>query len=219
MLMGAEFALVLLAFLAVSSTRTGLEGPGMWGRPPGGAVALWAAVAIVSVTQFVVSGWLDALMRDPDQIREHGQVWRLGTAMFVQDGGVPGTVFNLVVLAVVAVPAARYFGSGLLWALFLGLGIVFNLIGTLYGSSGAGNSGATMAVACALVGHTFGAWLRDRRLVETREALFCLIPLVVGAAAWAWFDYHGEAEVVGWLVGLVLGLALPTRYPRTRQAG
>lgn len=215
MLTPIEFAVILLVGVSVADSRTGLTGPTMWRRPPASAIALWAAVAVMSAAQFAIHGWEEALRRDPTQIG-HGQLWRLVTSIFVQDGGSAGTILNLAILAIVAVPAARYFGGATMWALFLGVGIALNVIGAAYGSVGAGNSGATLGLTCALVGHTSGAALRDRGLVAVRTLPLCVIPPIVGALAWALFDYHGEAEVIGWLVGLTLGLILPQRFPPTK---
>ena len=58
---------------------------------------VFAVTAATSVLGLVVPAVLDALERTPDGL--HGQWWRLVTALFVQDGGVLGTVSNLAFLA------------------------------------------------------------------------------------------------------------------------
>ena len=58
---------------------------------------VFAVTAANSVLGLVVPAVLDALERTPDGL--HGQWWRLVTALFVQDGGVLGTVSNLAFLA------------------------------------------------------------------------------------------------------------------------
>jgi hypothetical protein len=68
---------------------------------------LWLVVAIPSMPQFVFPPLLRALEREPNQIEHHGQVWRVLTYVVVQDGGVVGTVSNLVLLAVVALVTAQ----------------------------------------------------------------------------------------------------------------
>jgi hypothetical protein len=87
------------------------------GRPRRGAVGRPAAAtaarhllraagdrldALLQLTAF--PALLAALQRDPTGLA-HGQPWRLGPSLTVQDGDRPGTVFNLTILAVVGVTA------------------------------------------------------------------------------------------------------------------
>src|SRR5580765_1335042 len=216
MVMTLEFAVLFMAMLAVVQRRTGLVERALWWPLPRAAVGLWLSVAVVSALQFIVIGWYDALARDPDQILHHGQIWRLLTAMFVQDGWAAGTTLNLIVLALAAVPAARYFGALAMWLVFLGGGIGFNLLGALFDARGAGNWGPTMGMVCALVGHTAAARPGQRGGVAPPVIALSILPLVVGAAAWAFFGYHGEAEVLGWLIGAALGALAATRFPKAR---
>ena len=58
-------------------------------RPPVAAVALWLIVAIPSLLQFAFPGLLHALERDPDQVRQHGQWWRLVTSAAVRTAASP----------------------------------------------------------------------------------------------------------------------------------
>ncbi len=72
-----------------------------WARPGQTAgrapvtLALAALVAIPSLLQLVFPAPLTALQRDRDLILHNGQVWRLVTALVVQDGGLIGLIFNL----------------------------------------------------------------------------------------------------------------------------
>ena len=65
--------------------------------------AVFAATAVTSVLGLAFPAFLDALERTPDGL--HGQWWRTFTALFVQDGGVLGTVSNLAFLLVLGVLA------------------------------------------------------------------------------------------------------------------
>ena len=120
-------------------------------RPPVAAIALWLIVAVPSLVQLPVPALLRALKRDPGQIRQHGQLWRLISSAVVQDGGIAGTAFNLVILAVVAVVAigsGRGPGAG-----HLAVGAVVDLVTTFaWPSAGAGNSGATFTLAASVTG-------------------------------------------------------------------
>ena len=94
----------------------------------------------------------------------------------VQDGGVAGTVWNLVILAVVGVVAIRAWGSARGLIIFA-VGVVgFNLATTFaWPSVGAGNSAATftLTAACGIV------------LLVLRDAHGCAMlgGLVIGALA------------------------------------
>jgi membrane associated rhomboid family serine protease len=82
---------------------------------------VFAITATTSVAQFVISGMLEALQRTPAGL--YGDWWRTFTALFIQDGGVAGTISNLAFLLVLGALAEQvldarrwltcYFGAGL----------------------------------------------------------------------------------------------------------
>ena len=76
------FAVVLVLATLLGSTRIGEV---RLTRPPRTAVVLWLLIAVPSLLQIVVPAVLDALERDPTQIRDH-QWWRIVTSVAVQDG-------------------------------------------------------------------------------------------------------------------------------------
>jgi membrane associated rhomboid family serine protease len=173
-------------------------------RPPVAAVALWLVVAIPSLLQIPFPGLLRTLERDPDQIRQHGQWWRLFTSAVVQDGGVAGTVWNLVILAVVGVVAIRVWGSvrGLI---IFAVGVVgFNLATTfVWPSAGAGNSAATFVLAASVAGLA---------VVQTRGRVTVLLAAVTAACAivlLVLLDAHGVAMLAGLLIGVLAGAVSP----------
>jgi hypothetical protein len=173
-------------------------------RPPVAAVALWLIVAIPSLLQLAFPGLLHALERDPDQIRQHGQWWRLFTSAVVQDGGIAGTVFNLVILAIVAVVAIGAWGSvrGLL---IFAVGVVgFDLATTFaWPFVGAGNSAATFTLAASVTGLAV-AKIRERVVV-----VLGAVTAGCGIFLLALKDAHGSA-VIG---GLVIGVLAATIFP------
>jgi hypothetical protein len=173
-------------------------------RPPVAAVALWLIVAIPSLLQFAFPGLLPALERDPDQIRQHGQWWRLFTSAVVQDGGIAGTVFNLVILAIVGVVALRAWGSvrGLI---IFAVGVVgFNLATTFaWPSVGAGNSAATFTLAASVTGLA---------VVKVRERVVAVVgALTAGCGIFllALRDAHGSAVIGGLVIGVLAGAISP----------
>ena len=173
-------------------------------RPPVAAVALWLIVAIPSLAQLAFPGLLQALERDPDQIRQHEQWWRLFTSAVVQDGGIAGTVFNLVILAVVAVVAIRAWGP-LRGLIIFAVGVVgFDLATTFaWPSVGAGTSAATFTLAASVTGLA---------VVKTRERVMVVLVAVTagcGTFLLALRDAHGSAVIGGLVIGVLAGTISP----------
>ena len=170
------------------------------GRPPSvtwTAVGLWLLVAVPSLLQIPFPALLTSLRRDPDLIRHNGQVWRVLTSVLVQDGGLPGTVFNLVILAVVGLFAAEVWGPVLTPVVFLLAHLVFNMSVTFLSSEvGAGNSGATLGLAASMAGL---ALLTQSEMALRWRAIGVL---GVGIALVGIGDAHG----IGVLGGLVIGI-------------
>lgn len=169
-------------------------------RPNLRALLLWLIVAVPSIAQIWFPGLLAALRRDPGLIRR-GQVWRLVTSAVVQDGGVYGTLFNLIVLAAVAMVAVRVWG-GLLTFLVLLLGqLIFDLITTFaYPSVGAGNSAATVALATSMAGLAL--------FRRARGAVIMIIVIIAAALVLLWLrDAHGFPILAGPFLGAALSCA------------
>ena len=81
-------------------------------RLPFATIVLCCLVAIPSLLQFPFPRLFYALRRDGDLILHHGELWRLVTALVVQDGGTAGLIGNLLVLVLVGVVAERIGGVG-----------------------------------------------------------------------------------------------------------
>jgi hypothetical protein len=164
----------------------------------GAGIGLWLLVAVPSVLQGVFPGLLTALRRDPDLIRHHAQYWRLLTSVVVQDGGLPGTIWNLAILAVTVAVAVQVWGPVRTPVVFLLAHLVFNTLAAFLSSDlGAGNSGATFGLACSLVGV---ALLRHR---EPAALLRALAVIGISIALLAIGDAHGIAMLGGVLIGLL----------------
>ncbi|HJU02126.1 MAG TPA: rhomboid family intramembrane serine protease, partial [Actinomycetes bacterium] len=119
------------------------------GRFPAVTAVVFAVTAANSVLGLAVPAVLDALERTPDGL--HGQWWRLVTALFVQDGGVLGTVSNLAFLALLGVLAERLAGPWWWLAAYFGAGLAGELAGYAWQPTGAGNSVAVCGLAGLLV--------------------------------------------------------------------
>ncbi|HET7304562.1 MAG TPA: rhomboid family intramembrane serine protease [Segeticoccus sp.] len=178
---------------------------GWWGA------ALWCAVGIPSALQFVRPVLLDVGARDPEAIRD-GQWWRLVTSMFLQDGGVAGTVFNLVTLGLTVVLVAAVVRPWLLPVVFVAGGVACNIVTVLtFGQSGAGNSMATLVLLVSTA-----VWSGSRRAGADVVRL-----LLIAAAAVALLglrNQHGIAVGLGLAAGL-LGTRVVEPMRSRRRAG
>ncbi|MGH3796487.1 MAG: rhomboid family intramembrane serine protease [Pseudonocardiaceae bacterium] len=111
-----------------------------------------------SVLQFAIPGMLAALARNPQGL--HGAWWRTLTALFVQDGGVPGTLSNLAFLLFIGVLAEQVLGSWRWLVCYFGAGLAGALVAYAWQPYGAGNSIAICGLAGAL---TVALLLGDQR--------------------------------------------------------
>ncbi len=170
-------------------------------RPSRAVLVIWAVVAVPSVCQFAFPALLDVLSRQPELVAD-GQVWRLLTALVVQDGGVVGTVSNLIYLYVVVCAAVPVWG-GVRTAVLLAVGAVgFNLLATFaYPQFGAGNSAATFVLAATLPAG-LAVWHRSWQAVAAS-----VVTAAVGAGLLVLSDAHGFAFLGGLVLGAVAAVA------------
>jgi hypothetical protein len=167
--------------------------------PRPAALALLATVAVPSLIELGWPGIYAALYRAPDQIRDHHQYWRLLTGSVVQDGGLEGTIFNLLVLFVIGTLAVYAWGPGRAAGLFLAGVLGFNLIATYaFASPGGGNSAATIFLAASMAGLA----------VVRRRTGPALAAAAVAAAAGVVLIAVNDAHGIPVLGGLVLGAGL-----------
>ena len=197
-------------------------------RFPVATVVSLIVVGVPTVLQLAVAPeLLDELQRNRDAIFD-GEVWRIVTALVVQDGLLAGAVFNLVILAIIGLLAEPLWGRGR-WVLIAstsallaeGWGLVVQPIG-------GGNSVAVvgLAAAVAVLGARSGdrvpadsgrltagsAPLHPRAANVTR--LLGLVALAAGVVLFALRDIHGGAAMVGGVLGLLLA---PGRLSRPGQ--
>jgi membrane associated rhomboid family serine protease len=91
----------------------------------------------------------------------HGDWWRTFTSLFVQDGGVIGTLSNLVFLAVIGAIAEQVISRPRWLAHYSGVGLLAEFAGYAWQPVGGGNSGAVCGLAGAVA---LGCWRADPRL-------------------------------------------------------
>ncbi|MBH0118113.1 rhomboid family intramembrane serine protease [Rhodococcus sp. HM1] len=203
---------VLATLLALRWARARDLGTFLW-PPPLAATVLWLIVAVPSLLRVAVPALDEMFRRNPVQIRNDGEWWRIGTSVLVQDGGAAAIVANLVLLAVLAVAGVRVWGPGRALALFAGGQLMWGLFTSFVSpSAGAGCSAAAFALAAA----TAGLWLSmgARRL----ELAVSLAILAIGALLLLIDDAHGVAVLCGMLLGAVLGTVMPPTRPVSAAA-
>ncbi|GAB2579696.1 rhomboid family intramembrane serine protease [Microlunatus antarcticus] len=174
-------------------------------RPHPVAVVLWLVVAVPSLLQLVRPQIYAALARDP-VLTGHGEWWRLLTSVLVQDGGLVGTAYNLVTLALTAPAATALWRPLRAVAVFVAGALVFNLPATFaWHDGGGGNSGATFFLATSMLGVlVVGSHARQIRTAALIVAGCGIALLVLG-------DAHGEAVLAGLLVGAAVAAASRAR--------
>jgi rhomboid protease GluP len=134
-----------------------------------------------------------------------GQVWRVVTPLLVQTGPAVAVVIVFVLALLVGWPAERWFGSGRMAALYLGGGIVANVVGAWWDPDGAG---ITVA-GCGVLGGFAVWWLRMRRSGPVTAAGWVLL---IGLFLAFSSDIHGIALLAGAVLGAVVLRDVPAVY-------
>ena len=110
---------------------------------------VFAVTATVSVLGLALPSLLATLERAPAGL--HGDWWRSFTALLVQDGGVAGTLSNLLFLLVMGALAEQFLERWQWLVCYFGAGLAGELAGYAWQPHGAGNSVAVCGLAGALV--------------------------------------------------------------------
>jgi membrane associated rhomboid family serine protease len=180
-----------------------------------GVLALTAAVALAQAAD---GSLLTRLERTPAEL--HGDWWRIGTALLVQDGGVVGALSNLAFLGLIGVAAEQVL-SRPRWLLhYVGIGLGVELLAYEWQPVGAGNSIAVcglaggVAVACRrgdsrLPGYTAAALLVwSGALLGTMSDTLVVPGIVLAAAAAALVRRHQKAVRLVSLATAATGVVL-----------
>lgn len=198
-----------LELASIAATLLGGLAAGLMARKPTGTpaiplatLAIAALIGVVFAAQLVRPELLQHLQRSESVWREL-QAWRIFTALFAQDGGAAGFIFNLIILLVIGSVAESRLGSRLWLLIYFGAGVLTEIAALAWQPVGAGNSIAVFALAGALVAS--GA-------VSESSRVRLLIRAIAAAAASSLLlmrDIHG----VGFLLGALLALAPSAARP------
>jgi rhomboid protease GluP len=168
-----------------------------------GALLVVGTVSLLQLTAF--PALLGTLERDRPALA-HGQLWRLVTSLVVQDGGWPGTVFNLAALAVVGTVAESLWSRRRWLAIAATAGIGAQLWGLLVQPSGGGNSVLVFGLAASVLVLALRRGPRPSRVLAVAGLSAGAVLLVGG-------DLHGGAAALG-AAAATFFLRSPTAAPR-----
>ncbi|MFD0820088.1 rhomboid family intramembrane serine protease, partial [Micromonospora zhanjiangensis] len=110
---------------------------------------VFGITAVGNALQYVLPGWLPALQRTPAGL--HGQWWRSGTTLLVQDGGLLAVVGTLAVLLTVGALAEQDVSRSAWLLCFLGAAAAGEIAGYAWQPYGAGKSVGVCGLAAALL--------------------------------------------------------------------
>jgi membrane associated rhomboid family serine protease len=147
-------------------------------------------VALGLILQLAFPTLLGWMQRNTGRIGT-GEVWRVVTALFFQDGGLSGGVFNLTCLALVGPVTERFWGSRRWLLIYFGCGMVGELLALIWQPLGAGNSIATLALSGSLFAR--GSFRPGLNPVH----LLCWAGLLTGVALILTRNIHGTAIILG----------------------
>jgi membrane associated rhomboid family serine protease len=177
----------------------------LWSPPPYRRWPLLtlAVMLLIGATWTLTSArpeLLPLLARDPAMLAS-GKVWRAVTALFAQDGGTQGTLFNLFWLLVLGSLAERRFSRRAWLAIYFVGGVATEFLALAWQPHGAGNSVACLALA--------GALCSDWR--EGRGRWWRAGTGLAGLAAAAVLLFANDIHGIGFVLGMTIGFVLAAR--------
>jgi rhomboid protease GluP len=196
-LLAALYAVVLTTSFLASRMGPPARRPRRW---PWATTVAVLVVGIPTLAQFTVAPWLLGSLQRDWALIGRGQVWRLVTALVVQDGGLVGTIFNLVALVVIGVVAEQAWGGKRWTVIALAAGLGSQFWGKIVQPIGAGNSVVVFGLAASVAVLAVVQGIGVQRLVGLISLGGAAVLLIIG-------DIHGGAATIGALVGLAFSRA------------
>ena len=193
-----EMAIVLtMVFLTVSWIAEAICLKGARWRTPSLTLIACGLLLVCLIAQLSFPGLLVLFERDTTRILA-GEWWRMGTALFFQDGGLVGGLTNIVTLFwignVVEQVRSRWY-----WLLISIAGaLIAECFALRWQPVGAGNSVATCSLAGSLIMNR--PFSRVPTVSKVLRAVAILIVLLLVAA----HDVHGVAGMTGILLSVLV---------------
>ena len=188
--------IALSAGLASGVARIAATRPPL--RVPLATLFMLALVGAVFSAQLAFPELLPLLTREGSLIRR-GELWRGVTALFAQDGGVAGAIFNMTILLALGVVADQLLGTRRWLLIYLGAGVITEFLALVWQPHGAGNSIAVFGLAGAL------AVIGVGRRMAVVQILSSLAAIAAGLGLLIQRDIHGIGFWIG--AAICLGLA------------
>jgi membrane associated rhomboid family serine protease len=155
------------------------------------------AITVPSTLQRFFPNLLQMFERDSTRFLA-GDWWRIITPLFVQDGGLSGTLFNLVSLLLVGTVAEKLWGSQR-WLILFFLGSIFSeLIAFAWQPIGAGNSVANFSLAASIA--VLCLTLNPSPVMRITS----ILALGAGLLLLFLMDIHGPAMIIGAGLALIM---------------
>jgi len=198
--MSVTIALLLIAIVSVTIAGR-LQLSPVRGPVPWLTLSLVAMLALALAAQLLLPPLIAQVQRDAGAIRQ-GEIYRLFTALWFQDGGVSGGLFNLAILFLLGAVSERLWDRRAWLILYFGTGLAAECIALAWKPIGAGNSIACFGLAGGILafgGLGSGAGESSRIVTVLR-----VIGLGAGAALALMRDIHGAALLIGAVIGLLL---------------
>lgn len=165
-------------------------------KTPAATLSMLALVMAMFPILHAEPGLLPILARN-SSLLEHGELWRAFTALFAQETGTAGAIFNMAILLVVGAVAEQLLGWRPWLAVYLGAGILTEFLGLAWQPNGSGNSIAVFGLAGALA-------VRSGQVPSTFQSMLRIVGISAGAGLLMSHDIHGIGFWTGALIAAVL---------------
>jgi len=185
-----HIALLAIVVAGVLGGRLQISAAGSSHRFPKATFTIAAIVAAMFAAQYAIPSLLPLLAREPSMWHSI-QLWRAFSALFVQDSGPVGALFNLATLLILGSVAERRLGSATWLAVYFGGGMITEFLALAWQPYGAGNSIACFALAGGLTLYAI------KREMSAAQLGVCVVSLGAAAGLLLSRDIHGLAYCTG----------------------